>query len=234
MSELVADCPRCGAKQITFDLNAAIPVAVRHGWQRVYEAFCVCRHCKRGTIFVLAERDAEAQQWIEKSGGLTKVTYAANRYAYIDRYVSLIDEAQAAPPEHVPGPIVAIFKEGATCLAVQCFNAAGTMFRLCVDLATVDLLPQANENGLNQEIRRSLGRRLKWLFDNGKLPEAYRDLSHCIKEDGNDGAHAGTLTKLEAEDLLDFTTNLLERLYTEPERVELAKVRREQRRKSSD
>jgi Domain of unknown function (DUF4145) len=232
MSELVANCPRCTSKQITFDLTEAIPIAVRYDWQRIYEAFCVCRNCKRATIFVLSERTIEAQQWVDKMGGLTKVTYAANRYVEVVRYVSLTDEAQAVPPEHVPDPITAVFKEGATCLAVQCFNAAGTMFRLCVDLATVDLLPQANENGLNQEIRRSLGRRLKWLFDHGKLPEAYRDLSHCIKEDGNDGAHAGTLTKAEAEDLLDFTTNLLERLYTEPKRLALAQARRQERRKS--
>jgi hypothetical protein len=54
------------------------------------------------------------------------------------------------------------------------------------------------------------------------LPEALRDLSSCVKEDGNDGAHAGTLTKEDAEDLLDFTTALLERLYTEPKQLALA------------
>jgi hypothetical protein len=50
------------------------------------------------------------------------------------------------------------------------------------------------------------------------------------KEDGNDGAHAGTLTKEDAEDLLDFATALFERMYTEPERLRLARERREKRR----
>jgi len=42
-------------------------------------------------------------------------------------------------------------------------------------------------------------------------------------------AHAGTLNKIDAQDLLDFTHALLERLYTEPERLRLAKVRHDAR-----
>ena len=140
------------------------------------------------------------------------------------------DAAGVEPPEHLPETIHAAFVEGATCHAVGCHNAAGTMFRLCVDLATRILLPEGEENGLNRKVRRDLGLRLPWLFDHGHIPEGLRDLSSCIKEDGNDGAHAGTLSAEDAEDLLDFTKALLERMYTEPKRIELAKARREDRR----
>jgi hypothetical protein len=57
-----------------------------------------------------------------------------------------------------------------------------------------------------------------------------RELSKAIREDGNDGAHQGTLTKGDAEDLLDFTVALLKRVYTEPKQLELAEERRKQRR----
>jgi hypothetical protein len=40
----------------------------------------------------------------------------------------------------------------------------------------------------------------------------------------------GYLTKDDAEDLLDFTTALLERLITEPKKLELAEARRQTRR----
>jgi hypothetical protein len=40
------------------------------------------------------------------------------------------------------------------------------------------------------------------------------------------GAHAGNLTKPDAEDVLDFTEALLERLVTEPKRLEIAQQRR--------
>jgi Domain of unknown function (DUF4145) len=62
------------------------------------------------------------------------------------------------------------------------------------------------------------------------LPPELRDLAACVREDGNDGAHQGTLTKADAEDLLDFTTELLERIYTEPRRLKIAQARRDARR----
>ena len=104
------------------------------------------------------------------------------------------------------------------------------MFRLCVDLATKSMLPAEDAPGLNAKTRRDLGLRLPWLFESGRLPEALRYLSSCIKEDGNDGAHAGSLSEADAADLLDFSIALLERIYTEPERLRLAKERRDARR----
>jgi Domain of unknown function (DUF4145) len=229
MSELVADCPRCGAAKITFDLRASVVVGWQYQWQQWHEAFCVCRHCGKATIFVLsdqgiAERDAASKQ------GLPSVKGAVNDYVRVERYITARDRPTVQPPEHLPDDILAAFKEGATCIAADCCNAAGTMFRLCIDIATRKLLPEGEHPGLNARIRRDLGLRLPWLFDNNVLPAALRDLSHCIKEDGNDGAHAGNLTRVDAEDLLDFTSALLERLYTEPKKVQLANERRLARR----
>jgi Domain of unknown function (DUF4145) len=92
-------------------------------------------------------------------------------------------------------------------------------------------LPKEEVDGLTSKIRRDLGLRLPWLFNNSKLPAELRDLLSCVKEDGNDGAHAGTLKKSDAEDLLEFAHAFLERLYTEPEKLRLAKERRDDRRK---
>ena len=141
-------------------------------------------------------------------------------------------ETENQPPEHLPEKIATAFNERATCLAVGCYNAAATMFRLCIDLATRSELPpeEPSTPGPSARVRRDLGLRLPWLFDNNILPADLRGLSSCIREDGNDGAHAGTLTKEDAEDLLDFATALLERMYTEPKGLRLAEERREKRR----
>lgn len=230
MSELVADCPRCGASRITFDLTSQTGVVeVRYDWQHWYEAFCICRHCGHGTIFFLSEAGINEGK-VVRNIGLAKIEGAVNRFVRMEGFVSRKDEAGIPPPEHVSPEIAAVFSEGATCLAVGCFNAAGTMFRLCVDLATRPLLPAGDDDGPNARVRRDLGLRLPWLFDHGLLPEALRELSTCIREDGNDGAHQGTLRKEDAADLLDFTTALLVRLYTEQERLRLARERREKRR----
>ncbi len=230
MSELVANCPRCGAKEMTFDLLGEIPLYVEYNWKYWFEAFCLCRSCNRSTTFVLYQKNSSDKDEINK--GLAKLSRAVNQYMGIQGYISLKDTASTKPPEHVPENIDAAFREGAACMSIDCFNAAGTMFRLCIDLSTRPMLPEGEAKGLNSGVRRNLGLRLPWLFDNGILPEALRALSSSIKDDGNVAAHEGALNKEDAQDLLDFTYILLERIYTEPKRIQLAKERRVARRES--
>lgn len=230
MTELVTTCPRCGADQITHDLNSSVKTRVAHHWQQWYEAFCVCRKCARSTIYVLADKGTTEAEELRRTQ-LEKVQGCVNKFVRVEGHINFKDVAAVEPPEHPPNDVASAFEEGAKCLATGCHNAAGTMFRLCVDLATRPILPKEETPGLNSKTRRDLGLRLPWLFDNGHLPAGLRELSTCIKEEGNDGAHAGTLSKEDAEDALDFTRALLERLYTEPERLKEAARRREARRR---
>lgn len=197
--------------------------------------FAICRHCNRTTTFILSNSVESDHEKVNKTG-LLNVSGTLNRYMVIGGYIGLKNMAAIEPPDYISDEIASAFKEGAICLTVECWNAAATMFRLCLDHATKPLLPsevesQSKPEGPGKVVRRSLGLRLQWLIDNGLLPEALRDLSTCVKDDGNDGAHAGTLGKEDAEDILDFTKALLERLFTEPEKLRLAAVRRENRRK---
>ncbi len=231
MAEIVADCPRCHARRITFDITQAHITGIKYDWQQWYEAFCICRHCRRATIFVLSE-SVNGNYKLVHDKGLLSFKGAVNQYVDIEGFISLKDTAASEPPEHIPENVEKIFREGATCFAVGCNNAAGTMFRLCIDIVTRGMLPEGDAEGLNARVRRDLGLRLPWMFDHGLLPQNLRDLAASVREDGNDGAHQGTLTREEAEDLLDFTSLLLERIYTEPERLRLAKARRDRRRGS--
>jgi hypothetical protein len=230
MSELVADCPRCNAENMTFDLLNQVLVGVQFEWQHLMETFCICRNCGRPTIFVVSQKEPKFEG-IAK-GGLESLTCSANQVVNILRYVGLQDQSGENPPEYLPPNIEEIFNEGASCLAIGCNNAAVTMFRLCLDLATQALLPETGE-GLSNRVKRSLGLRLQWLFDNNILPEGLRELSTCIKDDGNDGAHKGILEQHDAADILDFTYILLERLFTEPQRIKLAAERRASRRQKA-
>ncbi|WP_441002655.1 DUF4145 domain-containing protein [Pseudocolwellia agarivorans] len=232
MSELVADCPRCGSNKITFDLVSSIITKYVHNWQNWYEAFCICRHCRRSTVFVLSESSNGDYKYVHQTG-LVKIDGSVNSFVNIKGIISLKDKADFLPPDFVPAEIEAVFREGATCISVGCNNAASTMFRLCIDLITRTLLPEGETEGLNYRTRRDLGLRLPWLFKNNILPHTLEDISTCVREDGNDGAHQGKLTTEDAEDLLDFTTLLLERIYTEPERLKQAQVRRQKRREAN-
>lgn len=227
MAEYLDDCPRCGAHRITFDAKSESRLA-----HRLYEVFCVCRACKKATIFILEAESAPASQRISNAGGPSGFTATTLNDQVISLgHVSEADFGAETPPEHLPDLLNAVFIEGARCLAIKCHNAAGTMFRLCVDIATQALLPTAEEpDGPSHKQRRDLGLRLPWLFANGRLPPELHDLATCVKDDGNDGAHKGTLTADEAQDLLDFTFALLERLYTSPAKTKLAAERRVARR----
>lgn len=229
MAELVTDCPRCSSKNITFDILSGHIFKTQHGWQNWYEAFSVCRNCCRSTIFVLKESVNSDYEHVHNKG-LLNVVQSLNNYVDVEGYINLKDIGGSKPPDYLPEDIQLAFNEGATCLSVGCFNASGAMFRLCVDLATKSLLPEDDVDGLNNKIRRSLGLRLKWLLEHKYLPNALEDLSLCIKDDGNDGVHFGNLIKEDAVDLLDFTYILLDRMYSEPERIKLAKERKISRR----
>jgi hypothetical protein len=224
MPQIISDCPRCKATRTTFDVLADNRVGVRHGWMVLHEAFCVCRHCRKGTIFIVAPKTSGVPAPMGHTASL-------NDFFTVESYVSLKDVGVSSPPDHLPAEIESAFREGATAVAVGIPNAAAAMFRLCVDHATKSRVPTDDAEGISTHIRRNLTPRLEWLFKTGRLPRDLQDLSTCIKNDGNDGAHDGTLTLAEAEDLQDFAFALLERLYTEPKRVELAVQRRGERHK---
>lgn len=229
MSQIVVNCPRCNAKHTTFDIKSTNLIPSQYQWQSTCEAFSVCRSCRKSTVFIAVSKSVDATK-VLRERTLEKGDGSVEELVYINSYLSLKDGDSAPPPEHLPDDIRDGFLEGSRCFSVNCFNAAGTMFRFCVDIATKKFLPVDDTPGLNHRVRRDLGLRLPWLFDNKFLPEGLRDLAACIKEDGNDGAHAGNLTKDDAEDLLDFTYTLLERLYTEPAAIKLAEARRLERR----
>lgn len=226
MAELVNNCPRCGAKSITFDIFGAAGFRARPYSVVEVEVFAQCRHCRKSTTFICSTSSGSS---IDETSKALKQSGLIHGFRF-EGYVSIRDHALSDPPEHLPDDVKACFIEAATCAQVGCFNAAGTMYRLCLDKATYGLLPEQDVDGLNAKIRRSLGFRLNWLFETKRIDPAMQELSHCVKEDGNDGAHEGTLSKDDAEDLREFTTVLLDRIYSYPERLRLAGLRREGRR----
>jgi len=220
---------------VTFDVEAELVVGQQFSWRNIYEVFCICRACHRSTTFFvgLTEYSPNVGKAFRQPNSLVKFEHGLNQFFKIEGFVSLRDQVVRRPPEHLPDEINNGFREGAACLAIGCNNAAATMFRLCVDLATRPLLPDPADTTNpqpNGKTQRDLGLRLRWLFDKGLISPALRELAKCIREDANDGAHVGSLTLEDAEDVADFTTALLERLFTEPKRLELAEQRRIERR----
>ena len=231
MPTLVADCPRCGVKKHTFDVNGVIYTINDDSKALVAETFCFCRACRKGTIFVVSNNSPNMVVGNRQVGAYHG---NLNSECTIDGFISIVDFHTIVPPEHLPPPVQKAFSEAAKAYSVECWNASACMFRASIDIATKGLLPKENADGLDDNTRRSLARRLKWLFQTNRLQRDLEGLASCIKDDGNDAAHATTLDKEDAVDLLEFTVALLERIYTEPQKVKLAEQRRKKRRAKAD
>ena len=233
MTTLTADCPRCGAARITFVISGWNKLSrVEFGWVSWFEVFGICRNCKRSTVHVLRLRENSVSDSVHHEKFWLN-NFHLNDYFDLQGYISLKDRVAFEPPEFVPDEIAAIYREGATCASVECFNAAATMFRLCVDLVTKPLLPDSSQTDVPQPSkyqRFNLKARVEWLLEHHKLPAELADIIDNLREDGNDGAHAGTLGSDDVDDVADFANLLLQRLYTNPARLRKARERREQRR----
>ena len=158
MGQVVHDCPRCGAKSTTLDAYAVNPLPRDYDWQVTWETFVTCRNCRRSSILIL-KLESGADHTLDAVKNPVGSQAGLNQVYRIAGYIGLKDQAAADPPEYVPKAIADSFREGATCIAVQCWNAAGAMFRLCVDLATRSQLPpEGNPERPPHKTCRDLGK----------------------------------------------------------------------------
>lgn len=234
MSTFVFDCPSCMAKYSTFEVNGYTPRASRTNFF-AWSLFSTCRVCNESCCITanINKNDFEYlnKRYSDDGAKKNQITEYLRSHHDLSHYLenfnySPILPNSKQPPEYLPIEVEEKFKEAAKCLAIDCYNAAGAMFRLCLDITTKQILLNNTHLNPSKKDENSIHSRLIWIFDNNILPADLEDLSRSIKDDGNDAAHDGSLSKGDAEDLLDFTYILLERVYTEPERVKIATQRR--------
>lgn len=240
MATVVFDCPACSASNSTFDLLSHHCIKSVFTWF----LFSVCRACNNSVVInaqitedlgyeitgnqFLDEEDYKQIYDFANKRLLLKEFHINNIFGELSYSPILPNTDQ--PPEYLPKEVESIFKEAAKCLSIGCFNAAGAMFRLCLDSVTKKIVEQNEELNPTSNDKKSIHNRLVWIFMNNILPSSLEDLSRCIKDNGNDAAHDGSLTREDAEDLLDFSYILLERVYTEPYRIAAAIQKRSERR----
>jgi len=222
------DCPRCGQVRTTFDVRASTYVGKSNATWEEWECFLQCRQCFKPSIGLLRARSFSTDSPSKKGG------------EYVNAGFELVEWIFNVPnrrgcPDYVPDDVKRIFEEAASCSAIGAWDAAGTMFRKTLDVATRSITPKPDSSAeprpTSWKAYKDLRLRLDWLFENRLLDPSLKDLSSCIHEDGNDAAHDPTgIRKPEAEDLADFTENVLETIYTVPGQIAENRKRREERR----
>ncbi len=239
---LVYTCNFCGSKNIRFDVLATT-LHENIGFNRdtYWEAFSQCSHCKKGCVFIIQKGDnfrslyAQDYYTFDSNLCINEKTNINDHFRISTILIPPLKE-KIACPLHVPENIKDIYDEATKCLSINCFVASGSMFRLCLDLVTKDLLDtwleenQTSEQLPNKDQRNKLAYRIDFLIGHDKIPKRLKELAHCIRHDGNDSAHDGNTGEDEALDCLDFTEALLTEIYTLPAQINEASRRRLERR----
>ncbi len=234
MPIMTATCPRCDSKNMTFDVKSCNARGIYYRHQHKYELFAVCKGCKQATIFVAEEGAYPEENFHHNPENIMKVEDSLNNFFTIDKFINVRDNMNHYTPEFIPDNIKEIFEEGDACLSIGCWNAAGAMFRLCVDLTTKDMISKETEEDIPQDVINKLAPRIDWLFAKDKIPSDLKDIASIIRQDGNDGVHDGTLERIDAINMLEFTTELLEDIYTRKAKKENANKRTKERRAKRD
>lgn len=242
---LVYTCNFCGSNKIRFDVLATtLHEDIGFNRDTYWEAFSQCSHCKRGSVFIIRKgnnfRSLYAQEYCTFHSNLCMNEKTnINDHFQISKILIPPSKKEIACPLHVPENIKSIFDEATKCLSVSCYVASGSMFRLCLDLVTKDLLQGWIDENTNSQIqpnkdqRNKLANRIDFLINQDKIPKRLKELAHCIRHDGNDSAHDGNTGEDVALDCLDFTEALLKEVYTFPAQINEAEKRRLERRAKS-
>ena len=225
MATFVAECPRCKATNSTFDTRGASAREAITAEITLYEVLGQCRSCDKAWIFVMNCKSDDLQRALHRSGGIDASGVGLDKFVRFLGPLTAADIKAGEPPEHLPDNINDTFIEGSKCLVINCHNAAGVMFRRCVDLMIKDKHPS---------VTGSLKRKLDQLFDNNLIDQGLKDLADSIREDGNDAAHNDPIDQADAEDLMDFAAELLRQTYTVPAQVQIAGQRRLSRRSAAN
>jgi hypothetical protein len=82
---------------MTFDVLCDIPIGTKYSWQHWYEVFCLCRNCRRSTVFVLSQR-SEYRQKDFSNERPSHLTDSFNTYFSVETFVSQKGLGAVTPP----------------------------------------------------------------------------------------------------------------------------------------
>jgi len=210
---LPIDCPHCGANQSAFAYLAEIAHQVKP--HESPKAFSLAFSCP--TCFDLVG--------VHVISNLAVSSFATGRNGSLKghmgqhfRLKSLYPRApETVIPDHISDNVSRCFSQAADNAKRRQMDAAGAMYRKCLDLATKEL--DASLAGKN------LAPRIDSLHKSGLLTDALKEWAHAIRLDGNDAAHdADELSQEEVAQLASFTDLFLRYAFTLPKQVELRKA----------
>lgn len=232
MAFYVGRCNHCSTDKIKFEvLSYCYDKDSNHN-----HFFIACENCITPTVLKMTPETVQVIDMLKKKTFPLKEQINVSEYFYNERILNTPSNSLAKCPDHVPDNLKQVFDEAALCYSHSCYIACASMFRLCLDITTKELLQEwieANQDSPTPPDSSQKGKlynRIEFLIERAVIPSDLKEYAHHIRLDGNDAAHDGSTQKEEAEDLLDFSELFLERIYTIRKQLEIAQARRLERR----
>lgn len=208
MSALVleATCPHCHLENAAFDLLAEKPHSPTTPAPPKFTVVFSCRRCF-GAVGLTVTMTARTSTIVQGQGDFH---VHASRFGRVGAIYPCAPEA--TEPEHISESVSRCYKQAIDNRNRANVDAAGVMFRKCLDLATKEL---------DVELAgKALAQRIDVLHREGKLTDALKDWAHSVRLDGNDAAHEpDELSKPELAQLAAFTEVFLQYAFTLPAQV---------------
>lgn len=202
MASIVTDCPHCPATRAAFTVEYSKQEPLRGGPR--FNVFARCPACGNGLGASVYSDDYLNP--VEYQGNLVEGRNDGFlvEYAYPSRQ-------KLSSPENVPERVDRSFLEGVQSLRDGRFNAAGVMFRRCLDIGL---------NSFEEAGRGNLKQRIDALAAAGKITAELQTLAHRVRIAGNEAAHDDDdFTQDQATQLHEFTSLFLTYVFTLPAKV---------------
>ncbi|WP_418460384.1 DUF4145 domain-containing protein [Brucella intermedia] len=183
-----------------------------------WEVAGACANCKQVSVYALRINStgiipSSFSDNLENDE--TRLAKTPVRIATVPAYVS----------EHVPARIAGLFREANECRQMTWYEAAGSMYRKTLDVATKHIFTH-DPRLTDKKPANALRSRIKAMGEMGILERDIVELADIVALDGNDAVHdEDPYTKEEAEALEDLTFDLLDRLFVRPAKIAAVKAK---------
>ncbi|MCX2696697.1 DUF4145 domain-containing protein [Ochrobactrum chromiisoli] len=216
MAFFVRDCVRCGVRTIQHMLVGQTQTdAKNYEW----EVIGACTDCQQASVYLFRLRAIG-----ESPMTYTKGNIETNQSSLAGTPIRIATTSMELS-EYIPKRIAGLFREANECRQMTWYEAAGSMYRKTLDVATKHIFSHdprlAEKNPAN-----ALRSRIKAMGEMGILEHDIVELADIVALDGNDAVHdEDPYTKEEAEALEDLTLDLLDRLFVRPAKIAAVKAK---------
>ncbi len=224
MSQIVVDCPHCGAKSLgmtVFGSYVPSPTTVSALSRPVFfHVAAICGKCCEPVSATLTTPDTPVRSWndfLDRSAAYLKDTNGSPEIHSFHTQVVLTPDANIQIPDHLPSAVEKSLNMAEVNFRLPDMEeASAAMYRRAIDIAVRNIAPDG---------KGDLIKRINNLADEGKLPGTMKDWAHQVRIIGNDGAHdIQGVTRKDLEAAQGFTDALLRYLFTLPKEVELRRA----------